>query len=87
MKKRGTPHSLHKTPNDQPSTAMNGRSGLTGCDHSTGTPTLPIAVPVRRMHRDHFRYAYDLAKIDFLGTSDHTDIGKIYHPYEWWHNQ
>lgn len=36
---------------------------------------------------DHFRYAYDLAKIDFLGTSDHTDIGKIYHPYEWWHNQ
>ncbi len=36
---------------------------------------------------DHFRYAYDLAKIDWLGTSDHTDIGKIYHPYEWWHNQ
>jgi hypothetical protein len=36
---------------------------------------------------DHFRYAYDLAKIDFLGTSDHTDVGKIYHPYEWWHNQ
>jgi hypothetical protein len=36
---------------------------------------------------DHFRYAYDLAKIDFLGTSDHTDAGKIYHPYEWWHNQ
>lgn len=36
---------------------------------------------------DHFRYAYDIGKIDFLGTSDHTDIGKIYHPYEWWHNQ
>ena len=36
---------------------------------------------------DHFRYAYDLAKIDFLGTSDHTDVGKPYHPYEWWHNQ
>ncbi|MDA8908902.1 DUF3604 domain-containing protein [bacterium] len=36
---------------------------------------------------DHFRYAYDLGKIDFLGTSDHTDIAKIYHPYEWWHNQ
>ena len=36
---------------------------------------------------DHFRYAYDLGKVDFLGTSDHTDIGKIYHPYEWWHNQ
>ncbi len=36
---------------------------------------------------DHFRYAYDLAKIDFLGTSDHTDVGKMYDPYEWWHNQ
>ncbi len=36
---------------------------------------------------DHFRYAYDLAKLDFLGTSDHTDAGKIYHSYEWWHNQ
>jgi len=36
---------------------------------------------------DHFRYAYDLAKIDFLGTSDHTDAGKMYHVYEWWHNQ
>ncbi|MEM0968554.1 MAG: hypothetical protein AAGJ31_04330, partial [Verrucomicrobiota bacterium] len=36
---------------------------------------------------EHFRYAYDIAKLDFLGTSDHTDIGKMYHPYEWWHNQ
>jgi hypothetical protein len=36
---------------------------------------------------DHFRYAYDLAKLDFLGTSDHTDAGKMYHAYEWWHNQ
>ena len=26
---------------------------------------------------DHFRYAYDLAKIDFLGTSDHTDVDPI----------
>jgi hypothetical protein len=36
---------------------------------------------------EQFRYAYDMAKLDFLGTSDHTDVGKIYHPYEWWHNQ
>ncbi|NNE91019.1 MAG: hypothetical protein HKN23_05180 [Verrucomicrobiales bacterium] len=36
---------------------------------------------------EHFRYAYDIGKLDFLGTSDHTDIGKIYDPYEWWHNQ
>ena len=36
---------------------------------------------------EHFRYAYDIAKLDFMGTSDHTDIGKIYDPYEWWHNQ
>ncbi|MEM8954411.1 MAG: hypothetical protein AAGD22_09695 [Verrucomicrobiota bacterium] len=36
---------------------------------------------------EHFRYAYDMGKLDFLGTSDHTDVGKPYHPYEWWHNQ
>lgn len=36
---------------------------------------------------EHFRYAYDMGKLDFLGTSDHTDIGKPYDPYEWWHNQ
>jgi len=36
---------------------------------------------------EQFRYAYDIAKLDFLGTSDHTDVGKIYDPYEWWHNQ
>ena len=36
---------------------------------------------------EQFRYAYDMAKLDFLGTSDHTDIVKIYDPYEWWHNQ
>jgi hypothetical protein len=34
-----------------------------------------------------YRYAYDLAGLDFLGTSDHTDVGKIYSPYEWWHTQ
>lgn len=36
---------------------------------------------------EQFRYAYDMAKLDTLGTSDHTDIAKIYHPYEWWLNQ
>lgn len=34
-----------------------------------------------------YRYAYDLAGLDFLGTSDHTDIVKSYTPYEWWHTQ
>ena len=34
-----------------------------------------------------YRYAYDLAGLDFLGTSDHTDIAKVYAPYEWWHTQ
>jgi hypothetical protein len=34
-----------------------------------------------------YRYAYDLAGLDFLGTSDHTDIAKVYSPYEWWHTQ
>ncbi len=36
---------------------------------------------------EQFRYAYDMTKLDILGTSDHTDVGKPYHPYEWWHNQ
>ena len=36
---------------------------------------------------EHYRYAYDLAGLDFLGTSDHTDVGKLYGPYEWWHTQ
>ena len=36
---------------------------------------------------EQFRYAYDMAKLDFLGTSDHTDAAKKYDPYEWWHNQ
>lgn len=36
---------------------------------------------------EQFRYAIDMGKLDMLGTSDHTDIAKIYHPYEWWLNQ
>ena len=36
---------------------------------------------------EQFRYAYDAGKLDFLGTSDHTDIAKAYSPYEWWENQ
>jgi hypothetical protein len=36
---------------------------------------------------EQFRYAWDMGKLDTLGTSDHTDIAKIYHPYEWWLNQ
>jgi hypothetical protein len=36
---------------------------------------------------EHFRYAYDMAALDFLGTSDHTDVAKKYDPYEWWQTQ
>jgi hypothetical protein len=36
---------------------------------------------------EHFRYAYDIAALDFMGTSDHTDIAKRYDPYEWWQTQ
>jgi hypothetical protein len=36
---------------------------------------------------EHFRYAYDMAGLDFMGTSDHTDAAKIYDPYEWWQTQ
>jgi len=36
---------------------------------------------------EHFRYAYDAAGLDYLATTDHTDAGKVYHPYEWWQSQ
>jgi hypothetical protein len=36
---------------------------------------------------EQFKYAYDVGKLDFLGSSDHTDAGKTYSPYEWWCNQ
>jgi hypothetical protein len=36
---------------------------------------------------EHFRYACDIAALDFMGTSDHTDIAKMYDPYEWWQTQ
>ena len=36
---------------------------------------------------EHFRYAYDCAALDFMGTSDHTDVGKKMDPYEWWQTQ
>ena len=36
---------------------------------------------------EHFRYAYDMAELDFMGTSDHTDANKKYDPYEWWQTQ
>ncbi len=36
---------------------------------------------------EQFRYALDAGYLDFLGTSDHTDIAKAYTPYEWWENQ
>jgi len=28
-----------------------------------------------------------MAALDFMGTSDHTDVGKKMDPYEWWHTQ
>lgn len=37
--------------------------------------------------QEQFRYALDMGKLDTLGTSDHTDIAKVYTPYEWWLNQ
>ncbi len=37
---------------------------------------------------EQFRYAYEVGKLDFLGTSDHTDIGPgHYTVYEWWRTQ
>ncbi len=36
---------------------------------------------------EQYRYAVDIGRLDFMGPSDHTDVGKPYHPYEWWCNQ
>jgi hypothetical protein len=36
---------------------------------------------------EHFRYAIDAAGLDYLATTDHTDIGKTYHEYEWHQSQ
>ncbi len=36
---------------------------------------------------EHFRYGYDMTALDFMGTSDHTDVTKKYDPYEWWQTQ
>lgn len=36
---------------------------------------------------EHFRYAIEAGGLDFLGTSDHTEVGKRYTAYEWWQTQ
>ena len=36
---------------------------------------------------EHFRYAIEAGGLDFLGTSDHTEVGKRYTSYEWWQTQ
>jgi len=36
---------------------------------------------------EHFRYALEAGGLDYLATSDHTEIGKVYSPYEWWQTQ
>ena len=36
---------------------------------------------------EHFRYAIEAGGLDFFGTSDHTEVGKRYTPYEWWQTQ
>jgi hypothetical protein len=89
--KKQLPHS-HKTPErpafDRHEWKVNGQTfGLFWGDVHRHTDVSNCRTGFDGCIVDHFRYAYDLAKIDFLGTSDHTDIGKVYHPYEWWHNQ
>ena len=85
------PHS-HKTPErpafDRHQWKVNGQTyGLFWGDVHRHTDVSNCRTGFDGCIVDHFRYAYDLAKLDFLGTSDHTDAGKMYHSYEWWHNQ
>ena len=89
--KQEAPHS-HKTPErpafDRHKWKVNGQTyGLFWGDVHRHTDVSNCRTGFDGCIVDHFRYAYDLAKLDFLGTSDHTDAGKMYHAYEWWHNQ
>lgn len=91
QKPRESPHS-HKTPErpafERHQWTVDGQTyGLYWGDVHRHTDVSNCRTGFDGCILDHFRYAYDLAKIDFLGTSDHTDVGKPYHPYEWWHNQ
>ncbi len=36
---------------------------------------------------EHFRYAIDAGVLDYLATSDHTEVGKTMSAYEWWQSQ
>ncbi|MEM1294939.1 MAG: hypothetical protein AAGH89_06205 [Verrucomicrobiota bacterium] len=36
---------------------------------------------------EHYRYAIEAGGLDFLGTSDHTEVGKTLTAYEWWQTQ
>lgn len=36
---------------------------------------------------EHFRYAIDAGGLDYLATSDHTEVGKTLDPYEWFQSQ
>lgn len=36
---------------------------------------------------EHYRYAIEAGGLDYMGTSDHTEVGKRYSDYEWWQTQ
>ncbi len=36
---------------------------------------------------EHFRYALEAGGLDYLATSDHTEVGKTLSAYEWWQTQ
>ena len=36
---------------------------------------------------EHYRYALDAGGLDYLATSDHTEVGKTLSAYEWWQTQ
>jgi hypothetical protein len=63
------------------------KRGLYWGDFHRHTDVSNCATPFDGCIVEQFRYAYDVAKLDFLGTSDHTDVGKMYDPYEWWCSQ
>jgi len=49
--------------------------------HSDASPCFPES---DGSAEEQYRYAIDVAGLDFLATTDHTDTRRPYHPYDWW---
>lgn len=81
-------HTPERARDDRHSWSVDGKKyGLYWGDFHRHTDISNCITPFDGCIVEQFRYAYDVGRLDLLGTSDHTDVGKPYDPYEWWCNQ